>query len=88
MVQYINDASFLRRLIIMKTVDENIQHPFTRMSKGPDPRRVEDFGDEVPAEETPCRAVAGAGNDALVTGDQLDGGLSWRTVGEDGATLD
>lgn len=64
-----------------------MQDPSAGARIGLDPRRVEDFGGQVAAEETPFGAIGGGTDVMLVTGDYLIGEEGWRAVGEDGAVL-
>ncbi|KAK3042466.1 hypothetical protein RJ639_000190 [Escallonia herrerae] len=71
-----------------EAVDEYMEDPAAGLGVGLDPRRMEDLGGEVAAEEAPGGAVGGGAYVALVAVKDPVGGRGPRTVGEDGAVLD
>lgn len=58
------------------------------MLVGLDARRVEDFGSEVAAENTPGGAVGGRADVVLIAAYDSTSGESGRTVGEECAVMD
>ena len=69
-------------------MEEDVKDPFAGSRVGLDSRRVEDFGSEVAAEETPGGAIGRGGDVVLVAVDDLIGGEGDGAIGEDGAGLD
>lgn len=85
MVFHTDGCFGVRRL---EALDEDFQGPFAGTRIGLDPRRVEDFGCEVAAEEAPGGAVDGGVDVVLITAENLIGGEGWWAVGKDGTVLD
>jgi hypothetical protein len=66
---------------------EDAEHPPARGGEGPEPRRVEHPGGEVPAQRPPRGAVGGGADVAAAAGEHGAGGRGGRAGGERGAAL-
>lgn len=86
MIHDTDEASRFR--VRKKAIKKNIQNPLTSATVGFNPRRMEDLGGEIPAEEAPERAVRSSIDVVLVAGgDFADRKRRW-TIGEEGAVED
>jgi len=66
---------------------EDVEHPSARGGEGPEPRRVEHPGGEVPSQRAPRGAVGGGADVASAAGEHGAGGRGGRAGGEHGAAL-
>ena len=71
-----------------KPREANPQHALSRMSIASHPRRVEDLGGEVAAENSPGRAVEGGADGMLITAENFADGEGLSAISENSALLD